>query len=410
MHDDRFRRRKGLPLFAAGPPAAAAGLLLLALFGGVLPWLACARPAWLGGQPGAQARILTQPQSQSRSGHDEGYCAWYGSPRDGVLYFGEAAFWSSLRRAGGNPKADLASPGPQWIGRLRMEGPGAPELLAPLDVTAAGARSGVWDVLPHANGWIYYTTFFEAAGRVDPQSGRVERFPKLGSGLNELALGPDGAIAASRYGGPDGGDGSLVLFSPDGRLLAEYVLGAVPGYRVATKSVAWDPARHEYWLNTDLLPTRGGPVGHDARILDAEGRELLRIADPEIQFMSFRPDGVGLSVEAEGTQLWLRVLRPDDPRPIPARGPRILLDGAFQAGADFAQDVQWDAQGRRAVVMRWSGRFYSVDLADPANPVVRSGTLRREGAGLFYSGVEDDGRVCATLCAGVSVVCAPAPR
>ena len=45
--------------------------------------------------------------------------------------------------------------------------------------------------------------------------------------------------------------------------------------------------------------------------------------------MSFRPDGVGVSVESEGPLLWLRVLQPDDPGPMPERGTRILLDDAF---------------------------------------------------------------------------------
>jgi hypothetical protein len=327
-----------------------------------------------------------------------------------VLYFGQAAFWSSFRQADDDPRADLATPGPQWIGRLRLDAPGGPILLPPLDVTAPGARSGVWDVLPHENGWVYYTTFFEAPGRVHPASGEVERFGDLGPGLNELAAGPDGTLVVSRYGGPGEGDGSLVRLSADGRILAEHVLEAVPGYVVATKSVAWDPARDQYWVNADLVPEVAGPVRYQARILDARGREIARIEEPEIQFMSFRPDGVGLAVEVEGSELWLRVLTPDDVEAMPARGRRIRLDPAFVRAADFAQDVQWDASGRRAVVMRWSGRFHTVDLADPAQPVVRSGAFPREEGGLFYSGVRSGDRICATRCAGVSVVCIPAPR
>ncbi len=397
MSDRALRHFWGVHPGAAWQPAAAALLLPL--------WLALAC-AGAPTEPTAGARILTQAETDETSG----YCAWYASPRDGILYFGQAAFWSAFRAAGGDPRADLETPGPQWIGRLRFEGPGAPELLAPLDVTAPGARSGVWDVLPHANGWVYYTTFFEAPGRVHPESGAVERFTELGHGLNELAHGPDGAIVASRYGGPDTGDGSLVVLSEEGRILAEHVLEAEPGYVVATKSVAWDPARDEYWVNADLVPRAGAPVRYDARVIDARGREIARVEKPEIQFMSFRPDGVGVSVEAEGSELWLRVLQPGDALPMPQRGRRVLLDDSFHAGADFAQDVQWDAGGQRAVVMRWSGRFHSVDLADPAQPVVRTGALRREGAGLFYSAVPSGGEICATLCAGVSVVCAPAPR
>ena len=91
------------------------------------------------GDPGppAQARVVTA----SSPSQAEDYCAWYGDARDGVLYFGQAAFWSAMRAHDGDPLGDLATPGPQRIGRfdLRRE-----RMLPALDVTAAGARSGVW--------------------------------------------------------------------------------------------------------------------------------------------------------------------------------------------------------------------------------------------------------------------------
>jgi hypothetical protein len=94
----------------------------------------------------------------------EDYCAWYGDARDGVLYFGQAPFWAAHRASGGDPRADLAHPGPQLVGRFDLE---HERLLTPLDVTAPGARSGVWDVHAHANGRIYFTTFYEEMGWID---------------------------------------------------------------------------------------------------------------------------------------------------------------------------------------------------------------------------------------------------
>src|SRR5688572_11253968 len=49
---------------------------------------------------------------------DERYCAWYGSRgKDDVFYFGQAAFWSAMARADGDPTADLRHVGPQLVGR-----------------------------------------------------------------------------------------------------------------------------------------------------------------------------------------------------------------------------------------------------------------------------------------------------
>jgi hypothetical protein len=342
---------------------------------------------------GPRSVLLSQPAPSA----DESYCAWYGSHRDGVLYFGEAPFWAASRAAG-DPAADLARSGPQLVGRVDLR---RAALLRPLDVTAPGARSGVWDVLAHPNGRIYFTTFFESAGSVDPQSGNVERFDAAGTGLNELSPGPDGSILASRYGGPQGSDGSVVLLGPDGAIQAEHRLGPVPGNVVAAKSVAFDPTRGEIWVNTDLLPRAGGPVRHDARILDLAGRERLRIEEPELQFFAFRPDGVGLAAEADADGLWLRVLRPDDDAPMPARGERFLADQFFERSADFAQDIQFGSDGR-AVVTRWSGR---VHVVDPAPPLARTLRLSGAGSGLFYTGVLEGSILCATRCDAVQVVC-----
>ena len=335
--------------------------------------------------------------SQPRPSETEIYCAWYGDAREGILYFGEAAFWSAAR-SHGDPTGDLALPGPQLVGRFDLR---RRAVLAPLDVGRPGARSGVWDVLAHPNGRIYFTTFFEESGWVDPASGEVRRLEAAGVGLNELALGPEGTVVVSRYGGPDGGDGSVVVLDPEGSLRAEHRLTPVAGHRVAAKSVAWDPARDEVWVNTDLLPRDGGPTRHDLRVLDRAGRELARVAEPEVQFMAFRPDGVGLAAEVDGEGLWLRVLRPSDVEPSPSRGERFLADAFFERAADFAQDIRFGAEGR-ALVTRWSGRLHAVD---PDVPLARTLRLPRSGDALFYTGVLQGERICATLCGEVQVVC-----
>ena len=116
------------------------------------------------------------------SSAEERYCAWYGDARDGVLYFGQAAFWPASRASGASgggeedPRADLAVAGPQLIGRFDL---GRGELLPPLEVGPADARSGVWDVHAHSNGRVYFTTYFESMGWVDPRSGEVRHLEAL---------------------------------------------------------------------------------------------------------------------------------------------------------------------------------------------------------------------------------------
>lgn len=333
----------------------------------------------------------------------ERYCAWYGDARGGVLYFGSAAFWSALRAHGGDPTADLLQPGPQLVGRFEL---GREDFLSPLPTGAASPRSGTWDVLAHPNGRVYFTTFFEAAGYVDPNHGGWRRFDAAGPGLNELAVLPDGRLLATRYAAQGRPNGSVVLLDEDGRVLAEHELQGPEGWRVAPKSVAFDPGRREIWVTTDLLPIAGGAPRHDSRVLDADtGRERRRIEQPEIQFVLFAPDGSGYLAELDGVLLALRLLPrkiSTDPEPT---GRRILLDSAFPAQADFVQDLQ-RAEDGRLVVTRWSGRVHIVEATDR----VRTLDLPRTGSeGLYYTAVLADGRLCATYCSGVTVVCVPAP-
>ena len=187
-------------------------------------------------------------------------------------------------RSGGDPRADLRLEGPRPIGRfdLRTEQM-LPALVASPD-TSVPTHSGVWDVLAHPNGRIYYTTYFEESGYVELSTGRAVALDQLGVGLNELALGPKGSLLATRYGGEAGGSGSIVRFDPDGALLSEWALAGPAGVKVAPKSLAYDPTRRAVWLTTDLLPDAGGgKVRQDGRGLDLAGRELVRFELPELQ-------------------------------------------------------------------------------------------------------------------------------
>jgi hypothetical protein len=346
----------------------------------------------------APVHIATAPAPSD----SERYCAWYGDRRQDVLYFGASPFWNAARDAGGDAMADMREPGPQVIGRFDLR---SESQLSPLPTAAATSRAGVWDVLAHPNGRIYYTTFYESAGWVDPATGEASRFEAAGSGLNELALLPDGRVLASRYGAAGGGSGSVVVLDPEGAVEAELPLASDADVVAAAKSLAYDPVRQVVWVNTDLLPRDGGPSRHDARVLErATGREILRIATPELHFARFAADGRGFFAWQQGSRLTLRMTQPGAALDATS-GREIVLDGAFADGHDFVQDIHIEADGR-AVVTRWSGVVHVV----AASGAVRTVALPRSAAGgLYYTAVTVGDRVCATYCADVSVVCAALP-
>lgn len=330
-------------------------------------------------------------------------CAWFGDRAGDTLYFGEAAFWNAYRAHGRDPRADLGAAEPQRIGRVDLA---HERLLPPLDVTRPGARSGVWDVLAHPNGRLYFTTFFEASGWVDPRTGATRRLEAVGPGLSELALASGGQIVAARYGRPGERDGSVVRLSADGFVVQEWPLEAPEGRRVAPKSIAYDPSREETWALTDLLPDEGdGAIAHDARVLDRWGRERLRIARPEIQFAHFEPDGRGYLAELDGATLALRMLAPGDGADPLGRGRLVLLDAGFPAGFDFVQDLKVAADGR-VVATRWSGRIHVVG---PDGRVTTVRMPRLDHDGLYYTGVVRGQRLCATWCSDVAVACRGLP-
>jgi len=288
------------------------------------------------------------------------------------------------------------------VGRFQLE---REEFLPSLDVADASDRTGVWDVLAHPDGSLWFTTFFGSAGRVAPGSGLVTRFPAAGPGLNELALGPRGRVLASRYGYGHDLHGGVVVFSPDGRVEAEYPLKAAPGVRPAAKSLAWDPLRREIWVNTDLFQDGSQKVGHDVRVLGEDGRERLRQTQPEVQFMSFGPDGTGYFAEREGRRLWLRIRPPGTVRAPAPTERKVPLDDAFPVGLDFVQEVRAEPRGR-VVVTRWSGRIHVVE-AD--GRILNVSLPRPGGRGLYYSTALRGDRLCTTLCDAVTVTCSELP-
>jgi hypothetical protein len=344
------------------------------------------------------ATLATAPAPSS----SERYCAWYGDRSENVLYFGESPFWNAAREAGGDPMADMREPGPQLIGRFDLR---SESMLAPLRTGATASRAGVWDVLAHPNGRIYFTTFYESAGWVDPATGEASRFEAAGSGLNELALLPGGRVLASRYGAAGGGTGSVVVLDSEGAVEAELPLASTEDVVAAAKSLAYDPVRQVVWVNTDLVPRGGGANRHDARVLElATGREILRIETPELHFLRFGDDGRGFFTWQQGSRLALRMTQPGAAVDATS-GREIVLDDAFADGHDFVQDLRVEADGR-AVVTRWSGVVHVVD----ASGDVRTVALPRSAAGgLYYTAAAIGDRVCATYCADVSVVCAALP-
>jgi hypothetical protein len=330
---------------------------------------------------------------------DERYCAWYGSRgNDDVLYYGQAAFWSAMARADGDPTADLRHVGPQLVGRFDLA---AERWLPPLDVGSPESRSGVWDVFAGDDGEVYFTTFFEEAGSVNPASGRVRRLA-LGGALNELAEGPDGTVVASRYGSKGEG-GDVIAFDHQGHTVRRWSLVSRPGYHIAPKTPLWDALRSELWITADQLPDpeHGAQPRQDANAVDAKGRARLVEEPPELMFAAKSGDGTLYHALAEGSQLWLGVVPP------PGHGEphQIPLDDSFASDLDFAQDIQVAPDGRVAVT-RWSG---IVHVLQPDGQLRSVSLPRPDPAGLYYTAVLHGDRLCATYCADVTVVCVDAP-
>jgi len=333
---------------------------------------------------------------------------------------GLSAFWWELRASGGDPAADLERGGPADIGRFDLD---VERWLEPIRVSAShdSEPSGVWDVLAHPNGRIYFTSFFGPAGFVDPETGRTVRFDAAGPYLNELALGPEGSILATRYAARDEhGSGSLVILDEDGGVIAEWPLRAPPGHRLAPKSLAYDPVWQEVWLTTDLLDAEGHALPdvpergrtRPALVVGLDGIERTRIESEEVQFVAFGVDGAGyLAVVGGpgGQDLSLVAFPADQPSRDLANAPRVRLAADFPSTLDFVQDIRPDESGR-VVVTRWSGRIHVVEPRwDGLGPVRDVQLPAAVPGGLYYTAVLHEGRLCASYCADVSVVCTRAP-
>ncbi len=340
----------------------------------------------------------------------ERYSAWFADERDGVIYFGLSVFWTALW-ATGDPRADLRFPSAHLIGRFELS---SESFLPPLVARASGpdVRSSVWDVLAHPNGWVYYTTFYEEMGRVRPDTGEVEYFPELGFGLNELALGPNGRIYATRYGsGRDDpgqrGDGAIVVVSESGLLLREIPLHARDGAVTAVKSVAVDPSSGRAFANADVLEVGGG-VAFARFVL---GADLALVAgpsfEPELLFVAFAPDGRMYTVEDDRGQLRLSLRGADRVA--------VTVELGKREPADFAQDIHFGADGT-AVIAFWSGR---VELVRERDGRVEHASLVLEkpgdcgpppGRSLVYSAFATRNAVYATLYCGATILRAPLPQ
>jgi hypothetical protein len=344
--------------------------------------------------PGLPAGVLVAAAEQPESAGAR-VCAWYGDARGDVLYFGESAFWAAQRGAGDALAEQRLPPRARRIGRFDLA---QARLLDPLDA-GPPAPTGVWDVLAHANGRVYFTTWFDAMGWVVPETGARQWLPELGRGLNEIAPGPGDTLLVSRYGDPDDpqASGGILVATLDGVRVAEHALVPPPGYRTAPKTVGYDATRDEIWVTTDLFGPPGSAIRHDAYVLDGAGRERRRIEHPEVHFVAFRPEGGGVLAEVEGSRLVLRLR--------PRAGPDLVVvaDAAFANGVDFVQDIRFAPDGR-AVVTRWSG---AVHLLSPEGDLETLRLPRLADGGLYYSGALAPDRVCATHCAGIEVVCAP---
>ena len=362
---------------------------------------ACAGPSAPAERDGSSVHRAPDPSKSER------YCAWFGEASDGVLYFGQAAFWSAYRAFGNDPRADLREPGPRLVGRFNLE---HREFSPPLELGGSEPRSGVWDVLP-MSGRIYFTSYFEEAGYVDPLDGSVTIFGEARF-WNELSAGPPGRILVSRYADAAGGGGAVLEISSEGEVLAEHALAAPSGVAFAAKSPAWDPIRDEIWVTTDRLPlpeepqSAGGAFARPTIVLDRQGVEVARFgtseAPVEIQFVRFDSEGRGYLSVSTGGALDLVVLSPETDRRDWGDATRIPLDVRFPSELDFAQDIQLGADGS-VYVTRWSGIVHRIS----SEGHVRTWALPHPPDSLYYTAVPTPTGICATRCGDVEVVCAP---
>jgi hypothetical protein len=106
----------------------------------------------------------------------------------------------------------------------------------------------------------------------------------------------------------------------------------------------------------------------------------------------------------DDARLVLRTTRPGAAHG-PASGRAVVLDDAFPVGFDFVQEVRPTPDGS-VLATRWSGVVHEVTR----DRDVRTRALPRiDPDGLYYSAFTAGGRLCASHCADLTVVCAPRP-
>lgn len=331
----------------------------------------------------------------------EHYSAWFGDSDGKVFYFGLSPFWELWWATGGDARVDLTERGDHLIGRFDLT---RQRFLAPLRVRELEdeARSSVWDVLAHSNGRVYFTTYFEEIGFVDPNTGRSQFFEGIGVGFNELVEGPDGSIYVTRYSDQPRDElrqtyGALVILSPQGKLLKETRFEALPGAFTAPKSVAVDPQTGEVWLNTDTF-SAGGTIRYETLRLTADGQLISRrAAPPELHFVAFDRSGRGYFAEDHDGRLRLRITS--------AGRDLVEIPLGDRAPLDFVQDIKF-SEGDLAAIALWSGRvvlvspgkqsFAWVDLQLAVPPACAA----PHGRSLLYTAVVYEGRLYATLFCG----------
>jgi hypothetical protein len=202
-------------------------------------------------------------------------------------------------------------------------------------------------VLVHSNGRIYYTTFWNEFGSVQPDGSDVRHYAGAGEGLNELWEGPGGEIYVTRYLGERPG---VAVFSPDGRLVRELVTPQPAGARVCPKSLAVDPSTGEVWFNTDTFYDDGRDPGFDAYRVSADGAVLEQVTHPLLVFVSFDAAGRGWFVDDADGAWSVRIVEPG------GRTTRVALGG--HGRLDVVQDVHH--AGDVAVLATWGRRVFAV--------------------------------------------------
>ena len=326
------------------------------------------------------------------------YSAWFGDARDGILYFGLSPFWQRMRESGGDPTGELRESGALLVGRFDLR---ERRHLAPLVVADTPRAESTWDVLAHSNGRIYFTTFFGPMGSVRADGSDPRQYEDLGSGLNELWEAEDGRIFVTRYGPAtsESPSGSLVILTPEGQLIDEWRVPALPDTRVAPKSVAVESASGDVWINTDTFPEgRPGRITHESLRLSSTGEVESRSRSPELMMLAFDRRGTGWFAERDAGSLRLRTVGSGETR---------RIDLGPIASSDFAQDIKFSPNGA-VVLTLWSGRVHvlsaagvlrTVELAGPGNHCEETG-----GPGLHYTAILWRDTVFATRHCGPVVV------